>query len=827
MADPITLPVGDIAFYDNYIPSLEGGIYNIVVESGIDGVDTGDYFTNPVSQTFEVRAPQFTIDSNEVHAVYPPGGSNAVYDEVLPHIVLQTPALPWERYLDLNDDTLPWLALLVVNENEITVDPVSGSSLVPVTVSDLLTPGTDTLRPAIATADVPADVLGSTCQTIIISADTFNAVVPLQDDLKYLAHVRQVNTGNQVVMGMDDTGWYSVVTGNRLLAGAASGTKFHVHLVSLEGFLLYISGTAIPGKGSNPAEQQDVQLVSLYNWSFVSQQDTGTSFADLAAGFVSEEQSGAPDLLLRRNMPQPVNPAPAMQQVAERMANGYVALSWQAPTNENSFAWYRGPFSPVIAQPLPRDPQSPHYPSSAAAMIYDATAGVFDHSYSSAWSIGRALALGDGTFGPAMLAWRRQTYRLLGQLIDNLAAQGINDETDLQKILAGNVVMNTFDQLIAGEMGTQLSNVIHQPVKANPAALKNTTAATAPDPVALAQQYLTTPAVQNVLKEAVSDYLAPVAAWIAKKQLLHDVPFNHLVPDPAMLPEESLRVFYIDQNWLDVLTDGALSIGIQGSKDAFVTQAMRGVIDDAVKTNIQTLRAGIPGTSTGDVEAASAAEAMSGMLIRSAMVSGWPGLQVDASYKGQALKILRMDHLSNDVLLVIFLDVPDTISLTEPQQGFRFGIEDGGVINLRAITGNVGQPLGKTFPASGGFAQYARATVNGMGGNVLNINSGAKNIVNDLTVAQQAAQTLRPSEFAIQMVKAPEQLTFNPTTVLPTPMVQPAPLPAPRPHHPVTPVAPSSPVAPHTPAEGLSPFARFFRWLARIWKTILAFFGIK
>jgi hypothetical protein len=322
-----------------------------------------------------------------------------------------------------------------------------------------------------------------------------------------------------------------------------------------------------------------------------------------------------------------------MDTVIERLNNGYVALNWESPSGENTFAWYRGPFSPVIAQPLPHQPNTPHYPSAAAAMIYDATNGVFDHSYSAAWNIGRALGLSDGTFGPAMLNWRRKNYTMMGKMLDYFSTQGVSPKADLSAILSGNIIRDAFDEMMASEGGSNLTAMLHQPLEkvSRPAMLK--ISAPVADPVMLSQQYLAMPDVQALMQNEVNEDLQTIANWIAKKQLLYDVPFDHLVPDPLMLPQESLRFFYVDQNWLDVLTDGALSLGIQGSQDAFVTQAMRGVIDDAVKKQIQTIRASITGISTGDVEADSPVEAMSGILIRSAMISGWPSLQVTASYQ--------------------------------------------------------------------------------------------------------------------------------------------------------------------------------------------------
>ena len=56
-----------------------------------------------------------------------------------------------------------------------------------------------------------------------------------------------------------------------------------------------------------------------------------------------------------------------------------------------------------------------------------------------------------------------------------------------------------------------------------------------------------------------------VAQWLAQLALFENVPFDHLVPDPRMLPVESIRFFYVDPGWTGALLDGALAIGIQDS----------------------------------------------------------------------------------------------------------------------------------------------------------------------------------------------------------------------------------------------------------------------
>ena len=404
-------------------------------------------------------------------------------------------------------------------------------------------------------------------------------------------------------------------------------------------------------------------------------------------------------------------------------------------------------------------------------MIYDNSTGIFDQTYSAAWSLGRALGLADGTFSQALMRYRKKSYTIIGQLMDALESADEASSTDLSEVVQSSVVRDTFKQLVSQDVGLTLTQISEDPAAAQDA---NTTvddqADGQEDPVAVTRSFLAEPAVQEFLQSEVQNELIPIAKWLAQRQLLCDVPFNHLVPDQLELPVESLRFFYMDQNWLDSLVDGALGIGVQSSKDSFLNEVMRGVINDAIATETKAIRDNILGTATGDVEADSTLEALSGILIRSAVVSGWPGLVVKG-FKGDyatgtQVKMLRMDRLSSNVLLCIFLDIPDTIMLAEPQQGICFGIEDGDVIGLRQLSNPPGKPTGTDFPApaTGGFASFFRATSGDVGDSVLNLNDGANSVVQTMQGSKYLGTTIGPAQFALEMVKAPEEISFKPQT---------------------------------------------------------------
>ncbi|NUR91437.1 MAG: hypothetical protein HOY71_45820, partial [Nonomuraea sp.] len=216
---------------------------------------------------------------------------------------------------------------------------------------------------------------------------------------------------------------------------------------------------------------------------------------------------------------------------------------------------------------------------------------------------------------------------------------------------------------------------------------------------------------------------------------------------------------HVDPSWIDVLIDGALSIAVHGSRDAELQAAWRAPLLAAVRAKTGRVRARRRGRpdlavpTSGD-----AAPASSGLLIRSAVIAGWPGLVVDAD--DGATGILRMDILSPDVLLVLFDAVPRTVSLSEPWHGLRFGVEDGDVIQLREPDGT---PLGQTFPATGGFSRFLRAPGGQPGERVIDVDG----LVTALGATSLGGGSgIGPALLATQMVRAPERLTFAPAATL-------------------------------------------------------------
>ncbi len=192
-----------------------------------------------------------------------------------------------------------------------------------------------------------------------------------------------------------------------------------------------------------------------------------------------------------------------------------------------------------------------------------------------------------------------------------------------------------------------------------------------------------------------------VVDWLARLRLLCNVPFAYLVPDHRLLPSESIRFFYLNRNWTDAAVDGALSVGAVASKDRAQLQALHATLRAALDRWERRVWA-------RDAQATPTegpAEVVTGFLLRSRAVSGWPGLHVRASHDGHQLQLLRMERLAPAVLLVLLDGIPDRVVIEEPRAGVQFGVGPPPAGQPQAARSIVVRDPGTGQPA--GFAPLA------------------------------------------------------------------------------------------------------------------------
>ncbi|WP_224363424.1 hypothetical protein [Hyalangium versicolor] len=761
--DPTPIPVGDIAFYDNDVP-VPAGSYRVSVEHTLfEGRQQVNTEGLGASQEIVVCAPQFSLESSEAVSLHPPNASSGRFGEELPHVVLREPALPWERALSgAKDGPAPWLALLVLTEDEILNGQGSPTRAQTSSIEAFLKEDGAILKPRVKReADIDEK---TSCNFVELSVQVFEAVVPRLEELRFLAHCRQANLADKATVEQDPNGFFSVVVANRFPARPPKGVpavKNIVHLVSVEGLEHLL--VKAPDFGGH----KSVALVSLLSFTFQCLADHDADFRGLVQGLVAPERSKAgidPDRLwLRLPVPDAPGESAAAKEMVARVKLGFTPLEYHTRTGEQTFAWYRGPLVPVSTQPLVK---SGPFLTADAAIAYQPAFGVFDMSLAAAWNAGRSAALSDRVFCQRLLDFRRRAHRFTDQLLHQLQSRYFLSKDQIDSLSTDTRVE---DELLS-VLSTELVEALGAPMAKLIAPKAPHRAPPQGDPKAAVADFLGTPAVQEKIQHLVKDDLLGVAEWLARLLLLEPLPFNSLVPDERMLPAESLRFFYLDNNWIEAALDGALSLGLESSRQTFFHRMTRDVLHQAAFRAAQAARAHLQGSDPAPKEGG----VMSGLLLRSALVSGWPHLAVRPYLPDgkTMLRILRMHHLSPSVLLCLFWGIPSTVELSEPQEGFRFGTDDDGNLTLRnpiapAKAGDapVGQQIGKPFSLSKPPEKKPPYT-RGAESRVLDLSPGSETgLVRAVEHALAAAAPgpigrFGPAEFALQMIKAPEAIQF-------------------------------------------------------------------
>jgi hypothetical protein len=215
---------------------------------------------------------------------------------------------------------------------------------------------------------------------------------------------------------------------------------------------------------------------------------------------------------------------------------------------------------------------------------------------------------------------------------------------------------------------------------------------------------------------------AYVVHALARFRLLHDIPLAYLVPDMRLLPLESVRFFTLDAQWLDALAEGALLAAGGGSRErqralnaaATASAAADGAI--GLVRDVSRGRLVVDAAAVGESAAKAAAPMVSGMLLHSALVTGWTALKlcawhsaavadvplgVDAGELARTrpelvVPLLRIERVSPSLLLVLFDGVPRLVWIEEPHHAVQFGLEQAGAryrLDLRDVEG---RPTGGT-----------------------------------------------------------------------------------------------------------------------------------
>lgn len=610
-----------IQFAGYHRPGLQAGVHQLQATLDINLTATGltDKFMSPVL-TVQVSGPRFIFTPAELYAVFPPRDSFGEWDSVLPHVELMPGTLPWQRKSGDNDETTPWLALILLQEDEwndpakVSADKMTWAKLreqlkLPYEVTDD--------PPTKEQPFPPVQVLG-------IEPKFLKQIMPTAEDMRWLTHVR---TGSDS-QGQDVE--RAVIVGNRL---PRKGARAAVHLISLEQRLtpdgLFDDSIMSDGK---------VPLLSIHSWQFTCPADEQFKVSDKALSRLDEPlqtmvaekfPSGAARETLYRGRADFLTALEGFKEkekdallnachihsetfkgLMDALDLGWLHVPQSAQSNKmfqlgsvpvahglrnggKTASWYHGPLiadknlnadiEAALIQTLP-------VRHADKLLLYNETTRMLDASYMAAWELGRLLAIGEPHVSQQIAQWKTSHAREAALVEQNMWFAHIPF---------------TDSQFVHREGGQIEKNL---------------------------QTYFT----------ALSR--------------LHGIPFQYLIPHESLLPDESLRFFYVDRLWIECLLDGAFSIGRTTRFDLARERGAQGQLK-------------FPHQQERPV--------MSGVILRSALVSGWPSLMVEGYGSDDAssdpLELLRYERLGNNVAIAVFGGALKTFVLHLPPESLHFG----------------------------------------------------------------------------------------------------------------------------------------------------------
>ncbi|KAF7555249.1 hypothetical protein G7Z17_g2325 [Cylindrodendrum hubeiense] len=608
----------------------------------------------------------YNLPSALLHSFYPPN-LQRVPAETLPHIIVNG-AVPREREPDAppqpeEEEPLPWLALLLFKDDSELVVPlevVDATHVATGTRSIRLPPSTVAAKFGGRHTVSHPEELGD-AEFIFLQATIFKSYFEDQTkpdnteqdkpDLsryKHLVHVKEVGVGPS-----GDPIKVSTVLAHRIRPPAPGPPqKMIAHLVSLEG----VSNIAFKETANADAV---FALVSLCSWGFEWDTIGATEEHDI----FKELQAQVQPLRLSNPTPVPENASTAQKWIRAQVDNGYTMVRHRGVTGETSMALFRGPLVPALEMRAQIRPSM----YGTDLQVLDAETEVLDVSYSKAWDLGRSVAAREPQFSRALATVRRRLFllattskapdgsgsgtavpdevdevlgklaeRFKGGVSDKLA--GVSDKGSRRWVMEPSA-KNT--ELSAAELQRNLAYVGKTFVKPHVIELATLDAAATPKSVSI-------------------EGMREVIEWVMSNIFsLKMIPAQYLFPDPAVLAIEHIMAFFIDDNWIDSMVDGALSLGntVGGTVDA-----VRDEIRQAINVYIKHRRS------------ESLQIARQGFVIRSGCIEALPDLQL----KPEAAVVLSTRN--QDMLMCLFdpdkCNVGEKIQmeLSQPPHQVRFGV---------------------------------------------------------------------------------------------------------------------------------------------------------
>lgn len=692
---PSVTPLKPVTLYDSHRPKLESGTYEATFQQQIT-VNSVIEETLTQNVAFHIAGPRFNLPASSVRSVDPASGAQGNYMADLPKLVLERITLPWERSPGGpgpgTDGTYPnsasWLFLLLVDESEMgNIKEYNSAELSGDATSATLKQGLNTIG-TVDNLGGDLDFHQNKFNALLADQSFVKDIIPTSlDDLQYLSYA-------SIKEGEEEHG---VILCNRLPKPGSNST---VYLISVENN--YSSdGNTYNGLPLTPTEDTAKQnfYPYFYKWSFHSNMDymvtadimknlsndtsnKGITFADLTSVydtlFTSYDEfsnNKAVNKLSSEALPLVKKaaqlPGVTFHGLLSNLTGGFKALTMasQGSKDITSIGAINLPFKEVTKKAGDNVPNVSsafyHGPLVAAPITIPASTGF------------PVKIANDSKSNP--IPWHMQLKGtdvfFAGPSED--ASYGV--ALELGRLVAMNNV-SFAEKFIAWK--TQAAVTLYQAGKTHPGlTIYQRTAEDIILPTELQQQF---------------------TDW----SLLKGIPYQHLIPDPKMLPIESLRYFYLDTNWINAFLYGAFSIG-----HTIQPELLKPVLNDILIESSANYQ---------------------GFLLNSFAVTGWPDFEVKAFQKaGKKQTQLTSDdlyihrkNLSKNIVMQVYNQPFDQLQFelhhSKVHSGFLYENEkyekEGHDISNMTITNkaitNISQ-LATDLGTSGSVSAFAAAMLEG------------------------------------------------------------------------------------------------------------------
>ncbi|KAF7555986.1 hypothetical protein G7Z17_g1691 [Cylindrodendrum hubeiense] len=717
-------------------PPLAPGDYSLSVSQQIQLPAPGDNedkrpplksLSIPNTQ-LHVSGPKFKFsDLADLHSVYPAAGHSA-FARTLAHAVFNHPTTPWEQHAkDGNQfgfNKLPWVGVLSFTEEELVSDPAvyrglgfkddevsaeyGSVSLKAVRLAELQSVVKSApTAPGAGTNFKPNDDVSM----VLLKPKLFKEIFTSYDannnrvwsgnaDLSrfaMMAHVEESHGGFTARSHVDDVPTeqpqHSIVVSPRTgRPGIVSPTRVISHIFSLEDVEKIVLT-------NNDSTTQYVGLVSLHSWDWMSVPEGAVDFQHVMANlgktvqplrikYEKEEQEQS----LANQPAQEADRSPSQEAIGWLKAKfdaGYVFKPQTAISGVKTESLIRGPLIPV--KPERKTTMSSSLSGEGLALADDET-GISNVSHQSAWTLGRSMVMADRTLTAALLRLRgcihaEAVRRAKGEALTGKGygilsshdtyLSHLEDAMEQLKHAQSVTGLNSRDNATARWARTEderadlpvmrlsidtsftLTEYIDH-VDAVTLDMFGFKAQDSPDQP---------PAASTIDSDA-----AAIRAWVVDRFMLAGVPLHYLVLHPNMLPQESIRTFCVDQDWINRLVDGGLSLANHFARD---DDAIRRAIKTCIQKYLETPIGNNPQSTTPQLP-------RWGFFLRSMAVSAFPDLKVEAPLPSDApanaREVVFMQVLADDILICLFDRLPgekelERIRISQPhhQQGFALG----------------------------------------------------------------------------------------------------------------------------------------------------------